>query len=65
MSCGAGRRLGSDPALLWLSCRPAATVPIQPLVWEHPICHRCSPKKKKKKEKEKKTYSGVPVEAQW
>ena len=25
MSCGVGHRLGSDPALLWLWCRPAAT----------------------------------------
>ena len=25
---------GSDPALLWLWCRPALTAPIQPLAWE-------------------------------
>uniref|UniRef100_A0A8D1HLK4 Aminotransferase class I/classII large domain-containing protein n=1 Tax=Sus scrofa TaxID=9823 RepID=A0A8D1HLK4_PIG len=31
MSCGVGRRRGSDPALLWLWHRPAATVPIGPL----------------------------------
>ena len=34
MSCGVGRRCGSDPVLLWLLCRPAATGPIQPLAWE-------------------------------
>ena len=36
MSCGVGRRRGSDPALLWLWRRPVATAPIQPLAWEPP-----------------------------
>ena len=37
MSCGnVGRRRGSDPTLLWLWCRPAATAPIRPLAWEPP-----------------------------
>ena len=36
MSCGVGHRLGSDPALLWLWCRLAATVPIRPLAWKAP-----------------------------
>ena len=36
MSCGVGRRHGSDPELLWLWCRPAATAPIRPLAWEPP-----------------------------
>ena len=36
MSCGVGRRRGSDPQLLWLWHRPVATAPIQPLAWEHP-----------------------------
>ena len=30
-SCGVGRRRSSDPALLWLWRRPAATAPIRPL----------------------------------
>ena len=34
MSCGAGRRHGSNPELLWLW--PAATAPIRPLAWELP-----------------------------
>src|SRR5512135_1808292 len=34
MSCGVGCRRGSDPALLWLWCRPVATAPIRPLAWE-------------------------------
>ena len=36
MSCGVGSRLGSDPKLLWLRFRLAATAPIQPLAWELP-----------------------------
>ena len=35
MSCGVGFS-GSDPALLWLWRRPAATAPIRPLAWEPP-----------------------------
>ena len=36
MNCGVGHRLGSDPALLWLQCRPATTAPIRTLAWEPP-----------------------------
>ena len=36
MSCGVGRRHGSELALLWLWCRPTDTAPIQPLAWEPP-----------------------------
>ena len=36
MSYGVGCSLGSDPALLQLWCRPAATAPIHPLAWEPP-----------------------------
>ena len=34
VSCGVDRRLGSDPTLLWLWCRPAAIAPIQLLAWK-------------------------------
>ena len=34
MSCGVGHRQDSDPVLLWLWCRTAATAPIRPLAWE-------------------------------
>ena len=34
VSCGVGCRQGSDPKLLWLWYRPAATAPIGPLAWE-------------------------------
>ena len=61
MSCGVGCRRGSDPALLWLWCRPVATAPIQPLPWE-PLCAvgvaqemaKKEEKKKRKKERKKK-----------
>ena len=36
MSCGVGRRRGSDPVLLWLRRRPVATAPIRPLAWQPP-----------------------------
>ena len=36
MSCGVGRRHSSDPELLRLWHRPAATASIQPLAWEPP-----------------------------
>ena len=34
VSCGVGRRCGSDVVLLWLSHWPAAVAPIRPLAWE-------------------------------
>ena len=34
MSCGVGRRCASDPVLLWLWRRPAATTPTLPVAWE-------------------------------
>ena len=48
MSCGVGCRRGSDPALLLLWRRPVATVPIIPLAWEPPTCHRSGPRNGKK-----------------
>ena len=36
VSCGVGHRRGSDPALLWLWRRLAATAPIRPLAREPP-----------------------------
>ena len=68
MSCGVGRRHGSDPALLWLWYRLAAAAPIRPLAWELPYCHRCGPKKTKNKEqktnKQKKELAQVS-ENEW
>ena len=36
MSCGVGRRCGSDPASLCLWCWQAAVALIRPLAWEPP-----------------------------
>ena len=50
VSCGVGHRCGSDPALLWLWCRPAAVAPIQPIAWEPPYAIGAALKKQTKKE---------------
>ena len=49
MSCGVGRRYGSDPALLWLWRRPVATASIRPLGWEPLYAMGAALKRKKKK----------------
>ena len=51
MSCGIGRRRGSDPVLLWLRHRPAAIAPIGPLAWEPPYTAGMALEKTKKKKK--------------
>ena len=53
MSCGAGRRRGSDPAFLWLWCRPVATAPITPLAWEPPYAGGAALEKAKRPKKKK------------
>ena len=53
MNGGIGHRRGLDLTLLWLWHRPAATTPIQPLVWEPPYAAGAALKKKKKKKKKK------------
>ena len=47
MSRGEGRRHSSDPTLLWLWRRPAATAPIGLLAWEPPYAVGAALKKKK------------------
>ena len=49
MSCGVGRRHGSDPVLLWPWHRMAAVAPIEPLAWEHPYATGAALKSKKKR----------------
>ena len=44
-----GCRHGSDPTLLWLWCRPAATAWIRPLVWEPPYAMGVALEMEKKK----------------
>ena len=76
MSCGVGHRCGSDPTLLWLWRRLAATAPIPPLAWEPPMPWE-QPKKWQKRQKKKKEadhlnrwitrqeLEGVPIVAHW
>ena len=57
MYTGLGYKYNSDPALLWLWCRPAAAALIRPLAWELPYAVGAALKKC--------LESGVPVMAQW
>ena len=53
VSWGVGCRHGSDPALLWFWCRPAATAPIRPLAWEPPYAVGGALEKAKRPKKKK------------
>ena len=57
MSCDVGCRRDSDVVLLWLQCRPEATVPIQPLAWAPPYAVGVALKRLKKK---KKSHKSLP-----
>jgi len=59
MSCAAGHRRGSDPALLWLWCRAAATALIRPLAWESPYAAGVALEKAKKQKKQTKKNLGI------
>ena len=48
VSCSAGHRHGSDPALIWLWGRVAAAAPIRPLAWEPPYATSAALKRKQK-----------------
>ena len=48
MTYGVGGRHGSDPELLWLWHRPAATAPIRLLAWEPPYAMGAALEKTKK-----------------
>ena len=54
MSCGVGCRRGSDPALLWLWCRLAATAPIRPLAGGPPYAAGIALEKTKTKKQTNK-----------
>ena len=54
VSCGIGRRCGSDLILLWLWLRPAPTAPIRPPAWESPYAVGVALKRQKTKKKKKK-----------
>ena len=57
MSCGVGHRCGSDPKLLWLWCRPAATALIGSLAWEPPYAAGAVLKRQKNQKERKKIKS--------
>ena len=48
LSCGVGRRFGSDLVLLWLWHRLVAVAPIQSLAWELPYDRGTALKNKNK-----------------
>ena len=48
VSCGVGHRRGSDPALLWLWRRLAATAPIRLLAWAPPYAAGAAQEKSKR-----------------
>ena len=54
MSCGVGRRGGSDPELLWLWLWLATLALILPLAWELSYAVGAVLKRQKKKKKKKK-----------
>ena len=58
MSCGVSRRLGSDPALQWLWCRPMVTALTRPLAWEPPYAVGAALKRQKKKKKKNQNLIG-------
>ena len=66
MSCGVGRRCGSDPELLWIWHRPEATAPIGPLAWEPPyaagVALEKAKRQKKKEKKETTLYDIIMVD---
>ena len=51
VSCGVGRRRGSDTALLWLWCRPMAIAPTGPLALEPPYAAGAALKRQKTKKR--------------
>ena len=51
MSCSVGHRHGSDPELLHLWCRLAATALIRPLAWEPPYAAGAALEKAKRQKK--------------
>ena len=68
MSCGVGRRRGSDPTLLWRW--PVATALIRPLAWEPPYAAGAAQEiakrqnKKTNKQTKRNGQWGVPIVAQ-
>ena len=58
MSYAVGHRHGSDPAMLWLLCRPVVVAPIQPLAWEPPYAMGVALEMAKRQKKKKMLKPG-------
>ena len=63
MSCGVGCRLGSDPSLLWLWRRLAATALIRPLAWE--TLYAAGAAQEKAKRKKEKSQAPAQARRTW
>ena len=61
MSCGVGRRCGSDPVLLWLWHRLVAIAQISPLAWELPYAAGVALGKTKRQKKKKKERNSLDL----
>ena len=61
MSPAVGCRRSLDSTLLWLWRRPAATVPIGPLAWEHPYDTGAALEKAQRQKRKKKMKWWLPV----
>ena len=59
MSCGVGRRCGSDPELLWLWCRPAGVSLIHPLACE--LLYAAGAALKSKQQQQKNNTPQLPL----
>ena len=61
MSCGVGHSRGSDPELLWLWYRLAATAPIGPLAWVPPYAAGVALKRQKQTNKSIRSLMCCPI----
>ena len=61
VSCGVGHRRSSDPTLLWLWCRLAATAPIRPPAWEPPYAAGAALEMTKRPKTNQKKTQKTPV----
>ena len=61
MSCGVARRCSSDPALLWLWCRLAATALIRSLAWEPPYAAGAALEKAKRQKQQQQKLQNMYV----
>ena len=62
MSYGVGHRRGSDLALMWLWCRPAAIALIQTLAWELLYAAGVALKRQKRKRKKEVTIWKLKID---